>query len=120
MRSNLILASVLVLATGGMAEAIAQAPSSRALEAKDGTTNASDTSPMAEGEVRRVDKSTAKITIKHGPIKTDTVDMDPMTMVFQVRDKAALDSLKAGDRIRFRVISDADGRMTVTEIKPAQ
>ena len=75
---------------------------------------------MAEGEVRRVDKGSAKITIKHGAIKTDTVDMDPMTMVFHVRDKTALEGVKAGDKVKFRVISGADGRMTVTELKPAQ
>jgi Cu(I)/Ag(I) efflux system periplasmic protein CusF len=74
---------------------------------------------MSDGEVRRVDKGTGKVTIKQGPIKTDTLDMDPMTIVFQVSDKAMLDRVKAGDKVKFRVISDADGRMTVTEIAPA-
>jgi Cu(I)/Ag(I) efflux system protein CusF len=39
---------------------------------------------MAEAEVRRVDKDSKKVTLKHGPIKN--LDMPGMTMVFQVRD----------------------------------
>ena len=73
--------------------------------------------PMAEGEVRRIDKDAGRITIKHGPIKTDTLDMDPMTMVFHVRDKAQLDAIKDGDRVRFRVVSEEGGRLTITEIR---
>ena len=76
--------------------------------------------PMAEGEVRRVDKDAGRITIKHGPIKTDTLDMDPMTMVFHVKDKSQLDAIKDGDRVRFRVVSEEGGRMTITEIQPVR
>ena len=36
-------------------------------------------SEMAQGEVRRIDSQNAKITIRHGEIKT--LDMPPMTMV---------------------------------------
>jgi Cu/Ag efflux protein CusF len=54
---------------------------------------------LAEGEVRRVDKAAKRITIKHGPIPS--IDMAPMTMVFQVKDPKMLDQVKAGDRIRF-------------------
>ena len=77
-------------------------------------------SGMAEGEVRRVDKETGKVTLKHGPIKTDTLDMEPMTMVFQVKDKAMLDAIKDGDKVKFRAVADEGGRMTITEIKPAR
>jgi len=76
-------------------------------------------SPMADGEVRRVDREAGKITLKHGPIKSENVDMEPMTMVFQVKDKAMLDTVKTGDKVKFRVVDDR-GRMTVTEIRPAQ
>lgn len=54
---------------------------------------------MASGEVRKVDMDSKKITIKHGEIKS--LDMPPMTMVFQVKDRALLDKAKAGDKIRF-------------------
>ena len=71
---------------------------------------------MAEGEVRKVDKGARKLTIKHGEIKN--LDMPPMTMVFQVKDGAMLDQLKAGDKIRFAVEQAATG-LVVTDIRPA-
>ena len=43
--------------------------------------------------------------------------MPPMTMVFQVRDGAMLDKLKAGDMIRFVVERAATG-FVVTDIRP--
>ncbi len=58
------------------------------------------TADMAEGEVRRVDKAGRKITLRHGEIKS--LDMPPMTMVFQVTDAALLDKVAAGDKVRFR------------------
>jgi Cu(I)/Ag(I) efflux system periplasmic protein CusF len=69
-----------------------------------------------DGEVRRVDKAAGKITLRHGELKQ--LDMPPMTMVFEVSDKALLDSVKAGDKVKFKVISK-DGKMIVTEMKPA-
>jgi len=72
------------------------------------------TSEMADGEVRKVDKAQAKITLKHGEIKV--LDMPPMTMVFQVKDKAWLDKLQPGDKVRFSAVNDA-GRYTVTAIE---
>jgi Cu(I)/Ag(I) efflux system protein CusF len=70
---------------------------------------------MAHGEVRKVDKDTQKITIKHGVIKN--LDMPAMTMVFQVKEPALLDKVKAGDKIRFKA-EQATGAMVVTDIEP--
>ena len=110
--------STLVLA--GMAAGVAaQMPKKHDVGKMGDMKMSSDSSQMAEGEVRKVDKDAGKVTIKHGPIKTETVDMDPMTMVFQVRDKAMLESIKAGDKVRFKVV-DQRGQVTVTEIRPAQ
>ena len=72
---------------------------------------------LSDGEVRKIDKETGKITIRHGPIKH--LDMPPMSMVFTVRDKTLLDKLKAGDRIRFMAV-DEGGKMIVTDIQPAR
>jgi len=69
---------------------------------------------MADAEVRKVDKDAAKITLKHGEIKS--LEMPPMTMVFNVKDKTMLDQLKAGDKVRFRAVNEA-GKYTVTEIQ---
>ena len=56
---------------------------------------------MSDGEVRKIDKETKKITLKHGEIKS--LDMPPMTMVFQVKDPAMLDTVKPGDKVKFAV-----------------
>jgi Cu(I)/Ag(I) efflux system periplasmic protein CusF len=42
-----------------------------------------------------------------------------MTMVFQVKNAAMLDKVKAGDKVRFAVASE-NGKLTVTEITPAK
>lgn len=71
---------------------------------------------LSDGEVRKIDKETGKITIKHGPIKN--LDMPPMSMVFTAKDKALLDKVKVGDKIRF-VAADEGGKMIVKDIQPA-
>lgn len=71
---------------------------------------------LTEGEIRKVDKSAGKITVKHGEIKN--LDMPPMTMVFGVKDAAMLDKVKQGDKVRFRVASE-EGKFTITEIQAA-
>jgi Cu(I)/Ag(I) efflux system protein CusF len=73
--------------------------------------------PLTDGEVRKVDKEAKKLTIRHGPITN--LDMPAMTMVFQVKDPAMLDSVKAGDKVRF-VADKAGGAYTVTKIEPAK
>jgi Cu(I)/Ag(I) efflux system periplasmic protein CusF len=72
---------------------------------------------MTEGEVRKIDVASKKITLKHGEIKS--MDMPPMTMVFQVKDAALLDKVKAGDKVRFKA-EKAGGAMVVTEIEAAK
>ena len=72
---------------------------------------------MADGEVRKVDRDAGKVTLKHGYIKS--LDMPPMTMVFQVKDRAVLDRLKAGDKVRFAAEEKA-GAYVVTAIEPAK
>jgi Cu(I)/Ag(I) efflux system periplasmic protein CusF len=71
---------------------------------------------MSSGEIRKVDKSSSKITIKHGELKN--LDMPPMTMVFQVRDPALLEKAKKGDKVRF-VAEDKDGALVVTALEAA-
>ena len=78
------------------------------------TAGAGDTT---DGEVRKIDREARKITLKHGEIKS--LDMPAMTMVFVVKDKAMIDMLKTGDKVKFRVINDA-GKLTVTDIQPVK
>jgi Cu/Ag efflux protein CusF len=69
---------------------------------------------MSEGEVRKVDKSAGKVTIKHGPLAN--LDMPSMTMVFRVKDPAMLDQVKEGDKIKFSA-DKVDGTLVVTEMQ---
>ena len=78
---------------------------------------ATPASEMTDAEVRKVDKEAGKLTLKHAEIKS--LDMPGMTMVFVVKDKAMLDTLKAGDKVKFKAINDA-GKYTVTDIQPAR
>ncbi len=72
---------------------------------------------MTAGEIRKVDKDAAKLTIKHGELKN--LDMPAMTMVFQVKDKAWLDKLKAGDKVRFKAEKEGSAYVvTVIEAQP--
>ena len=73
------------------------------------------TSPsLTDGEVKKIDKEQGKITLKHGAIKH--MDMPGMTMVFLVKDKTMLDTVKAGDKVQFMVANEG-GKMTVTQIQ---
>lgn len=69
---------------------------------------------MVDGEVRKVDKDTKKITLKHGEIKN--LGMPGMTMVFQVKDSAMLDKVQAGDKVQFKA-ERPGGALVITEIE---
>lgn len=74
------------------------------------------TAELSEGEVVRWDAATAKLTLRHGPIRN--LDMPPMTMVFRVTDPAQAAQVKAGAKVRFRAEQQA-GAYVVTRIEPA-
>ena len=78
---------------------------------------AAEAGPLADGEIRKVDRDAKKITIKHGPIAN--LDMPGMTMVFQVKDPALLDRAKAGDKVRFAA-EKIGGAYVVTRIEPSK
>ena len=71
----------------------------------------------ADGEVRKIDAAQGKVTLKHGEIKS--LDMPPMTMVFQVKDAGVLEKVKVGDKVRFRV-QKSDTGFVVTDIQAAK
>lgn len=76
--------------------------------------SAADPGQMTEGQVRKVNMDSKKITIRHGPIKN--LNMPGMTMVFQVNDPAMLNQVKAGDKVRFTA-EDSGGAITLTHIE---
>ncbi len=79
--------------------------------------SAGSSAEFVQGEVRRIDQETKKVTLRHGPIPN--LQMPDMTMVFQVRDPAMLQGLKVGDKVRFKA-DKVDGAYTVTAVEPAQ
>lgn len=72
--------------------------------------------PMADGEIKKIDKESGKITIKHGEIKN--LDMPAMTMVFRVKNSTMLEQFKAGDKINFTA-DKINGNFTVTQMEAA-
>ena len=73
-----------------------------------------DNGKMANGIVRNMDKDTNKITIKHDGISQ--LAIPDMTMVFQVKDRALLDKVAVGDKVKFKAVRDVD-KVTVTTIE---
>ena len=69
---------------------------------------------MANGEVRKVDRSAKRITLTHGEIKN--LAMQPMTMAYGVMDAAMLNQVKVGDKVKFSA-EDLKGVITVTRIE---
>jgi len=113
------LAQPTVLAHGPEAKPAQATPATQTTQAQatPATQAAQAMTEMVAGEVRKVDKDTRKITLRHGEIKQ--LDMPAMTMVFQVKDPAMLEKIKAGDKVMFKA-EGKGGALTVTEIEPAK
>lgn len=69
---------------------------------------------LSEGTVKKIDATTQRVTLAHGPIAN--IGMPPMTMMFKVKDAAMLKSVKEGDKIRFRV-EEIGGNYTIVRIE---
>ena len=109
--------SLTLLTVGALAAPSAHAVSHQTAQPPQAAATAT-AATMAEGEVRKIDKDAGKITLdRHGEIKS--LEMPPMTMVFQVSDKAMLDQVKTGDKVRFSV-DKVGGVLTITAIAPAK
>lgn len=105
--SNLLSAATLTMC------AIVALPAASAL-AQDHSQHAGATVQMSSGEIVKVDKEAAKLTIKHGPLTN--LKMPPMTMAFKVRNPAMLEQVKAGDKVRF-IAESVEGALTVTALE---
>lgn len=74
---------------------------------------------LVAGEVKKIDESASKITLKHGPIKNLNMDDDEMTMVFRVADPAMLKQVKVGDKVQFEAERQSAG-ITITKLQKAK
>jgi Cu/Ag efflux protein CusF len=93
---KLVHATVAAAVLAAAVPALAQHSHNHGTPAKPAAANA----PLSEGEVRKIDLAGGKVTLRHGPLAN--LDMPPMTMSFAVTDRAALEKLKVGDKVRFR------------------
>ena len=72
------------------------------------------TSEVYDGQVRRINKETGRVTLAHGPLTG--LSMPAMTMAFQVKDAKQLASLKEGDKVKFALEQSGDN-LIVTRIE---
>ena len=108
--------TTLIPTLGLAAPAIALAQPDHAAHHGGASAPAAADAPLAEGTVKKIDKSAGKLTIVHGPL--ETLGMPAMTMVFRAADAAMLDQVKVGDKIRFAAES-VGGALTVTALEAA-
>lgn len=115
--SKLRLLAAASIGIAAAAHAQTTAPTADAAAPRSASASATPAGAMlTDGEVRKIDKTQGKLTLKHGPIPN--LDMPAMTMVFKVADPKMLDSLKDGDKIRFSA-QRVNGTVMVTAIEPA-
>jgi Cu(I)/Ag(I) efflux system protein CusF len=74
--------------------------------------------PLADGQVVKLDQAASKITIKHGPLTQFGMD-ESMTMVYRAVDRAMLNAIKPGDKIKFAP-DRVNGQFVVTKIEKAR
>lgn len=108
------LAIALVMAAGA-ATASAQEHAHAGHEVQAGQQAAAPT--LVEGEVKKIDKEAAKITLRHGDITN--LNMPGMTMAFRTKDVAMLDQVKVGDKVTFAA-ERVNGAFTIVQLQKAQ
>lgn len=89
-------------------------PPAVAAEATAGTTAPVLVPKTTAAVVRKVDKATGKVTLKHDRI--ENLGMPAMTMVFRVSKPELLDGTKVGDAVRFHAEAQ-NGVLVVTAIE---
>ena len=102
---------------GAHATQTAQAGRAESNPSNNSNTSNPDQPMLADGQVKKIDKTSGKVTLSHGPIKN--LSMPAMTMVFRVKEAAWLDTLAAGDKIRFQA-ETIDGALTIVRFETAK
>ena len=75
-----------------------------------------EATPLAAGEVKKIDMKNGKVTLQHGDIANV---MPAMTMSYQVRNAQQLEGLGAGDKVRF-TLKKINNDYIVTHIEAAR
>jgi Cu(I)/Ag(I) efflux system protein CusF len=119
------LAIATVFAFSAAATAVAQesghaaqgAPDARAGQVAHSAQQGVVRGQMVDGEVKKVDKEAAKITIRHGELKD--LGMPAMTMAFRTKEPAMLDQVKVGDKVKF-VAEKVNGAIMLVQLENAK
>lgn len=77
-----------------------------------GVAYAAPSAPVS-AEVRKIDTSAGKITLKHGAIPE--LELPAMTLVYVVQDPAQLANIQPGDKVRFTA-DKVNGQYTAVSI----
>lgn len=70
--------------------------------------------PLASGRIVAVNENAGTLTVHHGAIRR--YELDPMTSIFPVEDKASLAGHTRGDKIRFDLVRK-DGRYVIDHLE---
>jgi Cu/Ag efflux protein CusF len=71
------------------------------------------------GEVKKIDESAGKVTLKHGPVKNLDMEEDGMIMVFRVQNPTMLKQVKVGDKVQFEAERTISG-ITITKMQKSK
>lgn len=80
------------------------------------TALAQESPVSATGVVQQIKPDEGKVKINHDPIPA--LGWPKMSMYFRVKDKAVLEGIAAGDKVRFDLEKDARG-LAITRIEKA-
>ena len=109
--------TTLIATLGLAAPAVALAQADHAAHHGGASAPAAADTKLADGTVKKIDKSSGKLTIAHGPL--EALGMPPMTMAFSAAEPGLLEQVKVGDKIRFAV-EKVRGVVTVTAVEVVQ
>lgn len=109
-RLSILISAAALCAGAATASAQAQDHSQHAGAA----THTEAAARMSSGQIVKVDKESAKLTIKHGELAN--LKMPGMTMAFRVNNPKMLDQVAVGDKVRF-VAENVQGALTVTTLE---
>src|SRR5664279_723998 len=107
---SLAIASVVLPAS-----AYAQMNHDHSMPAMQMQSSAPAKSALADGEVRKVDRTNGTVTLKHGPLTA--LNMPPMTMTFVAKRPTLLANVKEGDKVRFTPEQGKDGTLIVSSLE---
>lgn len=79
-----------------------------------GSLQPSEELPLATGRIVAVDEKGGTLTIRHGAIPH--YELDRMTRVFAIEDKALLEGHRPGDKIRFDLVRQ-NGRYVINRLE---